>query len=164
MICPLCDGKHNLDECNSFKEKGLLERTRFLFEQKSCYGSFFPISASHNARNCEKRKECKNCKKRHPTSLHDYKTEKPKEKLEISYEEKGNEQKDFHCATVKISLRVINMNVVLAMGRHKLSNQVVQSYAMLNTCSQATFAEENLLCDLGMQGKQTSIIIVCTPL
>ena len=54
--------------------------------------------------------------------MHDYKTEKPKEKLEISYEEKDNEQKDFHCATVKMSLKVINMNVVLAMGRHKLSN------------------------------------------
>ena len=23
FICPLCDGKHNLDECKSFKEKGL---------------------------------------------------------------------------------------------------------------------------------------------
>ena len=81
MICPLCDGKHDLDECKSFKETRLQKRCRFLFEQKLWYGCFSPISASHNARNSNKRKEYKICKKRHPTSLHGYKTEKPKEKL-----------------------------------------------------------------------------------
>ena len=81
MICLLCDGKHDLDECKSFKEKRLRERSRFLFEQKLCYGCFSPISASHKARHCKKRKECKVCKKRHPTSLHGCKTERPKENL-----------------------------------------------------------------------------------
>ena len=100
MIFPLCDGKHYLDECKSFTETGLQERSRFLSEQKLCYSCFSTISASHNARNCKKRKECKVCKKRHPTSLHGYKTEKPKEKLEKSREEKDNEQKDFHCSSV----------------------------------------------------------------
>ena len=35
MICTLCDGKRDLDECKSFKQKGLHERRRFLFD-KSC--------------------------------------------------------------------------------------------------------------------------------
>ena len=75
MICPLCDGKHDLDECKSFKEIILQERSRFLFEQKLCYGCFSPIYASRNARNYKKRKESKVCTKRHPTSLHSsYKT------------------------------------------------------------------------------------------
>ena len=63
MICPLYDGKRDLDECKSFKEKGLQERSRFLFEQKLCYGCFSPISASHNARNCKKRKNAKFARK-----------------------------------------------------------------------------------------------------
>ena len=47
-----------------------------------------------------------------PTSLHSYKTEKPKENLEKSREERDNEQKDFHCATVNMSSEVISMCVV----------------------------------------------------
>ena len=72
MICPLYDGKRDLDECKSFKEKGLQERSRFLFEQKLCFGCFSPISVSHNANNCKKRRECKVCSIRHPTSLDGY--------------------------------------------------------------------------------------------
>ena len=102
MICLLCDDKHDLDECKSFDEKDLQERRKFLFEHKLCYGCFSPISASHSARNCKKRKECKVCKKRHLTSLHGFKTGKPKEKLEKSREKKDNEQKDFLCATVNM--------------------------------------------------------------
>ena len=77
MICPLCDGKYDLDDCKRFNEKGIEERSRFLFELKLCYGCFSLISARHNARNCKKRKECK-VYNRYPTSLHDYKTENPK--------------------------------------------------------------------------------------
>ena len=36
------------------------------------------------------------------------------------------------------------------MVRYKLSNRVVKTYAMFDTCSQATFAKENLLRDLGI--------------
>ena len=32
FICPLCDGKQDLDERESFKEKDLQERSKFLFE------------------------------------------------------------------------------------------------------------------------------------
>ena len=159
MICPLCASRRDLDECTSFKEKILQERSRFLFEQKLCNGGFSPISASQNTRNCKKRKECKVCKKRHLTSLHGYKTEKPKEKLEKSCKEKDNEQKDFHCATVNMRLEVISMCVVSVMVKQKLSNHVVKTYAMLDTCSPATFTKENLLSDLGIQGRKRSITV-----
>ena len=159
MICPLGDNKHDLDECKSFKEKGLQERSRLLFEQKLCYDCFSPISASHNVRNCKNRKEWKVCKKRHSTSLHGYKTDKPKEKLEKSREENDNEQKDFHCATVDMSSEIIRMSVVPVVVRYKFSNPVLNTYAMLDTCSQATFTKENLLSDLGIQGKKTSITV-----
>ena len=50
-----------------------------------------------------------------------------------------------------MSSEVISMCVVPVMVRHKLSNLVVKTYAMLDTCSQAKFAKENLLSDLGIQ-------------
>ena len=94
-----------------------------------------------------------------PDFFTQFKTEKPKEKLEKSREERDNEQKDFHCATVNMSSEVISMCVVPVMVRHKLSTHVVKTYAMLNTCSQAAFAKENLLSDLGIQRRKTSITV-----
>ena len=89
--------------------------------------------------------------------MHGYKTEKPKEKLKKSRKEKDIVQKDFCYATVNIILEVISMFVVPVMVRHKRSNQVVKTYAMLNTCSQATFAKESLLSDLGIQGGRNQL-------
>ena len=42
---------------------------------------------------------------------------------------------------------------------NKLSNRLVKTYAMLKTCSQAMLAKENLLRDLGIQGRKTSITL-----
>ena len=58
-----------------------------------------------------------------------------------------------------MSSEVISMCVVPVMVRHKLSNRVVKTYFMLDTCSQATFVKENLLNDLGIQGRKTSITV-----
>ena len=44
-----------------------------------------------------------------------------------------------------MSSKVISMCVTPVMVRKKLSNRVVKTYAMLDTCSQATFAKEYLL-------------------
>ena len=122
-----------------------------------CYGCFSPIYAGRNARNYKKRKESKVCTKRHPTSLHSYKTENSEEKLEKSREEKDNEQKDFQCATVDMISEGISMCMVPVIIR--LSNRVVQTYAMLDTCSQATFAKENLLSHLGIHWRKTSVTV-----
>ena len=93
------------------------------------------------------------------TSLHGYKTEKPKEKLEKSCEERDNKQRDFHCAIANMSSEVITICVVPGMVRHKFSNRVIKIYAMLDTCSQATFAKEKLSSDLGIQGRKSSITV-----
>ena len=58
-----------------------------------------------------------------------------------------------------MSSMIISMCVVPIMVRHKLSNCVVKPYAMLNTYSQAMFAKENILSDLGTQGWKTSITV-----
>lgn len=64
-----------------------------------------------------------------------YKIEKLKEKLERCHEEKDNEQKDFHCATVNNSLDVISMCAVPVMVIHTFSDGIIKTYAMLDTCS-----------------------------
>ena len=78
--CFLCEGNHDLDDCNSFLWFDLQERSKWLFHNKLCYDCLSVISVNHNARNCKNRKECKVCKKIHPTSLYGYKAEKSKAK------------------------------------------------------------------------------------
>ena len=58
-----------------------------------------------------------------------------------------------------MSLEVINMCVVPVMVRHKLSNCLVKTCPMLDTYIQAMFAKKNLLSDLGIQGRKTSIMV-----
>ena len=78
--CSLCEGNLNLDDCNSFLQFDIQKRSKWFFHNKLCSGCLSAIFVSHNARNFKNRKECKVCKKRHPTSLHGYKVEKSKSK------------------------------------------------------------------------------------
>ena len=91
--------------------------------------------------------------------MHSYKIKKHKEKLKKGREKTDNEQKDFHCATVNTSLEVINMCVVPVMVSHKPSNGIFKTFDMLDTGSHVTFAMKNLLSDLGVQGRKTSITV-----
>ena len=90
-------------------------------------GCFSPISVSQNA------------PERDPSSLHGYKTGKLKEKLEKSRGKYDNEQKYIHCATANMGSEIISMFLVPVMARLKLSNGVVKTYAVLDTCCQAKF-------------------------
>ena len=51
------------------------------------------------------------------------------------------------------------MCVIPIVVRHKNSNKEIKTYAMLENCSQATFAKEHLLGLLGLQGRKTPITI-----
>ena len=92
-----------------------------MFHHNLCYGSISEISANHNARNFKNRKECKVCKKRHPTSLHGNKAEKSKDKQPY-----GNSSEES------------NVNGY-CLVQHKLSNCSVKTYAMLDNYMQSTF-------------------------
>ena len=155
--CSLREGNHNLDDCNSFLQFDLQKRSKWLFQNKLCYGCLSAISVNHNGRNCKNRKECKVCQKRHPTSLHGYEAEKSKAK-----QQDGNSSKEskvnVNCATANTK-SLISMCVVPVLVRHKLSNYIVKTYAMLDGCSQATFMQNKLLGALSLHGRKTSITV-----
>ena len=70
--CHLCDGYHDLDECDEYLKKPVEERSKFLAQKKLCYGCYDQINANHKARNCTKRRRCKICQRNHPSGLHGY--------------------------------------------------------------------------------------------
>ena len=156
--CSLCEGNHDLDDCISFLQFDLQERSTSLFHNKLCYGCLSANSVNNNAWNCKNREECKVCKKRHPTSLHGYKAEKSKAKQRdgnCSEESKVN----VNCATANNKPDAISMCAVPALVQHKPSNCIAKRYVMLDKCSQATFMQNKLLGALGLHGRKTSITV-----
>ena len=65
--CPLCDKSHDLNDCDSFKKKSVAERRTVLMEKSLCFGCY---GRNHVSKDCKKKRECKKCKKPHPTLLH----------------------------------------------------------------------------------------------
>ena len=109
-----------------------------MFHNKPCYCCVSAISFNDNARNCKSGKECKVCNKRHPTFLHGYKAEKSK--ITQPDDNSSEELKvNPNCATANTKFDVIIMCVIPALVPHKLSNCIANTYAMLVSCSQATF-------------------------
>ena len=71
-VCLYCNERHKLEGCNSFVDKTLKERLKFLVRQKSCYGSLKPMAEGHNAKTCTQQFTCSSCKGNNPTPMHGY--------------------------------------------------------------------------------------------
>ena len=160
--CPLCNSSHDLDECRNFNEMEVEGRSKFLSKQKLCYLCYQNILQSHTARNCPIRRTCKICAGKHPTGLHGFKL---KRKGDYSFDDNNaSEIVKSNCANISNtqcaaigSGQVISMCVVPVKVQHKESNKEIITFAMLDTCSQGTFATENLMNQLDINGIRTSI-------
>ena len=71
-VCIYCNERHKLECCNSFIDKTLKERIKFLAMGKSFYGCLKPMTEGHNAKTSTQRLTCSSCKGNHPTPLHGY--------------------------------------------------------------------------------------------
>ena len=90
--CTLCSKPHDLDECPEFLKKPLTERRNFVKEKGLCFGCY---SSEHIAKLCKNRKSCLTCRKKHPTSLHEYSWKQEGSKTEVEIDEsKGTEVND----------------------------------------------------------------------
>ena len=160
--CPLCNSSHDLDECRNFNEMEVEGRSKFLSKQKLCYLCYQNILQSHTACNCPIRRTCKICAGKHPTGLHGFKL---KRKGDYSFDDNNaSEIVKSNCANISNtqcaaigSGQVISMCVVPVKVQHKESNKEIITFAMLDTCSQGTFATENLMNQLDINGIRTSI-------
>ena len=99
-----------------------------------------------NAKSCPKRRSCKVCNGRHPTALHGVKLKKKGAHGNSGIEERGEE---ITCASINTSSDIINMCIVLVQIRQKKSDMVLQTYTLLDTCSQEKFILDQLTEDLG---------------
>ena len=160
--CPLCNSSHDLDECRNFNEMEVEGRSKFLSKQKLCYGCYEKIPQSHTARNCPIRRTCKICAGKHPTGLHGFKLKRKRD--DSSDHNKASKIIKSNCANISNiqcaaigSGQVLSVFVVPVKVQHKESNKEIIIFAMLDTCSQGTFATEDLMNQLHINGIRTSI-------
>ena len=127
-ICTYCDERHKLEGCNSFMEKTLKERTKFLAKQKSCCGCLKPMTEGHNAKICTQQLTCCSCKRNHPAPLHGY-TPNKKSKTDGNKTVNGGGNlknnfaglnNDLMCAdmTGKTGSKVISMCIIPVKVKH----------------------------------------------
>ena len=132
--CVVCEGEHDLDSCQKFQDKGIEERKDILYKHDLCYAC---LGKGHISIGCTKQKTCALCKKSHPTSMH-----------------------------VKVNTQWIDQNDAIAMCiipvivyHADQPEKSAKVYAMIDNCSQGTFATEDLAYSLGIEGRQTSITL-----
>ena len=150
--CVLCNENHDLDNCAQYLQKDVDERKRFVFGKRLCFGCY---GTSHNSRQCSNRRKCTVCNGSHPTGLHGSKVQS----RNLSSVNNGDGQKLHGFSTTGI-VETVSMCVIPVWVHHVNDpNRKIATYALLDSCSQGSFVQQDLLHQLDIIGTPTSITI-----
>ena len=162
--CNMCRERHWLPRCSKFRRQSLQERQKFVDEKKLCSNCF---SAGHFVRECLKESFCKvqGCTGKHSTFLHpksDPAAEKPKASEDSNTEQtpavksysanNGYVKSDYPPSSTVTGLAIIPVKVK-AKGQHG----TLETYAFLDSGSNASFCTEDLLEKLELKGTKTKL-------
>ena len=76
ISCVFCEkAGHSLLKCYKFLEETVSARVKFVQENKLCFSC---LQSGHRSKECERRKTCNICEKKHPTCLHDNRNKETK--------------------------------------------------------------------------------------
>ena len=158
-VCPMCNENHDIEDCNYYLQQTMEERSKLLFKNKLCYGCLKTVTKEHNAKTCSSRRSCKVCNGKHVTSLHGYLRNKTAINNDKGLTDDEKNQGGVKCASVNAGTDVISMCVVPIKVQYGNSGKVLETHALLDSCSQGTFILERLINNLGVKGQKTSITI-----
>ena len=127
----------------------------FIKKEQLCFGC---LEKGHVTKYCKARSQCKDCKKNHPTSLHNdnYNTNHIEQQQHL--EENNNQS----CRATKVKNGRTNkvLCAVIPVKIRSTDNQrEIITYASLDTCSSSCFMNQNLLDDLGIKARDSNVSI-----
>ena len=151
-------------ECTTILEQAVEDRSKTIYKKRLCYGCLEGITKGHNAKGCcKKRKQCKVCNGRHPTTLHGIKIEKKKSKREVdevaATPATPKSQDEVKCALINTGSNVISICTVPVKIKGSSSNKVICTHALLDSCCQGTFTLDQLGDHICIPGRETSVTI-----
>ena len=125
--CICCGNQgHLFEDCPTYLQKSLIDRRKFVFQNRMCYACLKPTSATHNAKTCVQKKTCKKCPQTHPTCL-----------------------QHFSVNTISQTTKSSHLPIVPVIIHHKNNpNQSIKVYAILDDCSEGTFIKSSVLSSL----------------
>ena len=165
VLCALCNGPHELDDCRAFLDKSLAERKSFVKEKGLCFAC---LQGGHVSKKCRRRKKCKTCSKFHPSSLHGDKRMPSKQGNRNDSNPKNSEgdtaaktHLSGHAGAVSLSnldkCRKCSMIVPVYVSHCDFPGKERLVYALLDTQSDTTFILEETCDALGLSGAEVRL-------
>lgn len=151
LKCFFCSGKHYLDECQSIMKKSEKERKEFIVKEGLCFGC---LRHGHVFKDCQRRRSCRICNKRHVTILH-----RPVDESQAKPPVHSKQPTSTNSDTKDI-VQEVNVNAKVVEGINPNSSrkmtlvpvkvtgqngQLVQTYAFIDFGSDASFCSTALL-------------------
>ena len=162
--CYFCDKNHRLDSCESFKLEDGEKQFKLIRQKKLCDNC---LSSFHFSAGCKRRKACTipNCdvRRKHMASIHNAVKEFERRRSGQCSQDQCRspkpEQGQFSGLTSKADACSVGQGlpVVPIKVRCKGRNKVVTTYALLDSGSTASFCDNVLLEELGVEGKACRI-------
>ncbi len=148
--CILCEGDHQLYACSQFKSLTPDRRFEFVREKKLCFSCL--RTGSHSIRWCKYKRPCgiDGCSYKHSRLLHGA-TPKP-DRAESGDKEATNCAALDHNSNSKVVLPIVAVRV-----RGSDQEEFVNTYAILDPCSNRSFCSTSLVNILGIRGEGTSL-------
>lgn len=162
VICAMCHGNHDLDECAQYLRLKIDDRRKFLFRCRLCFACYKPTSTSHSARTCERKRSCAECHGQHPTGLHGFVRKEhhlgDNRSSPIDSKMKVHLTHPLAVSASALSTSVISLCVVPVKIYHSSNPKVVtNSYALLDNGSQGTFIMDRVVNELNVDGHKSSL-------
>ena len=164
--CPSCKGTHGLLECRDFKKRSHEERIEILRRNRICDNCFLK---GHFAVGCAERAACTvdGCRRKHQSIIHPYsRSSRDNNTSSIAH---ANSNECTQCYVIGAGdsghshgvtaneMRVLKIVTVKVKGRGR--DEVVETYALLDSGSDVSLCDRKLVEQLGVSGVERSFLM-----
>ena len=147
--CCMCKQDHDIEQCKEFLAMTLSARRMYLQRNRRCFACF---GYNHLSKDCRKKRQCKTCGRKHPTSLHDPNFGRfINNTQESATSSEPNSSADITVETSSSAMvqsgdssSIVLQPIVPVKVRQAGSNRVTDTYALLDNGSTGCFITEDL--------------------
>ena len=163
--CPSCGGDHEMQDCKVFKSMPHPDRMDILRKHKMCHNCF---KQGHFAVGCAAKPACtmEGCKRKHQTIIHS--TPEQRDASPKDETAKPNDQ-NIHCNVIgaggepsqpsSTSNGRVLLQIVPVKVKGRGQEKEVRTYALLDSGSDVTLCDEDLVKRLGVSGIERSFLM-----
>ena len=167
-VCQACSKNHQLHVCYSFKAMDLAKRKAIMRQNQLCHNCFIP---GHFAKGCMQKSACtvQGCKYKHNSLLHTDEVIRSTNTAPVqeattpsntTTESSTTPSESTNAEGVTLATgagsRQIYLKVVPVRVRNHGTGESMETYALLDNCSDVSLCSDDLVKKLGLEGFETS--------